>query len=207
MTKTAKALLGVELRLSRCISPLARLHGSRKSNEYIRAVRKATPGECWSLKHRYLTVEDCTLDSLPPARQRRPGRQGRHQDREGSRPRHARQVATPATTVGDPDQQRPRSFGHPLHLISQPFALRAPPRLGGALFFTSGRQYLPSVLTPHLTDGYPPEETRQHHQSVPGLAFFAATGPLGTCCGECTFFGCGDRLKCLWLSDATSSSI
>lgn len=63
---------------------------------------------------------------------------------------------------------------------------------------------MPSILrTPHLTDGYPPEETRQHRQSVPGMAFFAATGPLGTCCGECTFFGCGDQLKYSpWLSDA-----
>jgi hypothetical protein len=50
---------------------------------------------------------------------------------------------------------------------------------------------MPSILkTPHLTEGYSPEEARQHRQSVPGMAFFAATGPFGTCCSECTFFGC-----------------
>lgn len=53
-----------------------------------------------------------------------------------------------------------------------------------------------SILkTLHLTDGYSPEEARQHRQTVPGMAFFSATGPLGRCCEECAFYGCNHVVR------------
>jgi hypothetical protein len=42
----------------------------------------------------------------------------------------------------------------------------------------------------HLTDGYAdPELARQIRSTWPGMAHFAASGPLGATCGQCAFFG------------------
>jgi hypothetical protein len=43
--------------------------------------------------------------------------------------------------------------------------------------------------TEYLTKGYPDELERQIASSVPGMAFFAASGPFGTSCAQCISFG------------------
>lgn len=69
MTKTAKALLGVELTTGPMqFSARQASRFAEVEMKYIRAVRKATPGECWSLKHRYLTVEDLHARQLAARR-------------------------------------------------------------------------------------------------------------------------------------------
>lgn len=46
------------------------------------------------------------------------------------------------------------------------------------------------IVTPRSTDGYDdPELVRQLRQTVEGMAHFAATGPFGCCCGDCSFYG------------------
>jgi hypothetical protein len=44
--------------------------------------------------------------------------------------------------------------------------------------------------SPHLTPGYAdPELVRQMNKTAPGMAFWASTGPFGTSCKECAFYG------------------
>jgi len=55
----------------------------------------------------------------------------------------------------------------------------------------------------HLTPGYDPILERQIARSVPGQAHFAASGPFGTTCAECSYYGywrqrknaAGDEIK------------
>jgi hypothetical protein len=41
----------------------------------------------------------------------------------------------------------------------------------------------------HLTQGYEPVLARQISLTAAGMAHFAATGPFGTKCSDCAFFG------------------
>jgi hypothetical protein len=41
----------------------------------------------------------------------------------------------------------------------------------------------------HLTAGYESVLTRQINLTKPGMAHFAASGPLGTVCAQCAFYG------------------
>jgi hypothetical protein len=41
----------------------------------------------------------------------------------------------------------------------------------------------------HLTQGHGPVLARQISLTYPGMAHFAATGPLGTTCAECASYG------------------
>jgi hypothetical protein len=43
--------------------------------------------------------------------------------------------------------------------------------------------------TPYLTKGYSDVIEHQIRTSRPGMAHFANTGPFGTTCGECMYFG------------------
>jgi hypothetical protein len=46
------------------------------------------------------------------------------------------------------------------------------------------------IGSPYLTAGFAdPELVRQIKKSVAGMAHFAATGPFGTQCKDCRFFG------------------
>jgi hypothetical protein len=52
------------------------------------------------------------------------------------------------------------------------------------------------LSTPGLTAGYAdPELVRQIGKSVPGMAHFAATGPFGTHCKDCHYFGAYQQVK------------
>jgi hypothetical protein len=41
----------------------------------------------------------------------------------------------------------------------------------------------------HLTEGYEPVLARQICLTAPGMAHFAATGPFGSTCSGCSFWG------------------
>jgi hypothetical protein len=43
--------------------------------------------------------------------------------------------------------------------------------------------------TEYLTKGYTDEFERQIASSVPGMAYFAASGPFGAQCKDCAFYG------------------
>jgi hypothetical protein len=47
----------------------------------------------------------------------------------------------------------------------------------------------------HLTQGYEPVLECAISLTCPGMAHFAATGPFGTRCAECVFFGYWRQLK------------
>jgi hypothetical protein len=50
--------------------------------------------------------------------------------------------------------------------------------------------------TPFLTEGYAdPELRRQIEKTSPGMAHWSASGPFGTCCGDCRFFGYSRTFK------------
>jgi hypothetical protein len=49
--------------------------------------------------------------------------------------------------------------------------------------------------TAHLAAGYPPEIERQISLTVPGMAHFAATGPLGTSCAQCALYGYWQQVR------------
>jgi hypothetical protein len=50
--------------------------------------------------------------------------------------------------------------------------------------------------TPFLTEGYAdPELCRQIKQTSPGMAHWSASGPFGTCCKDCRFFGYWRTIK------------
>jgi hypothetical protein len=52
------------------------------------------------------------------------------------------------------------------------------------------------LSTPGLTAGYnDPELVRQIGKSVPGMAHFAATGPFGTRCKDCEYYGVYQQIK------------
>jgi hypothetical protein len=59
MTRTARALLGAELMAGPMqFSARQASRFAEVEMKYIRAARKATPGEFWCLQHGYLTIED-----------------------------------------------------------------------------------------------------------------------------------------------------
>jgi len=45
------------------------------------------------------------------------------------------------------------------------------------------------MRTPHLTTGYDPTLTAQIAKTRPGMAHWAASGPLGRTCAECAYLG------------------
>jgi hypothetical protein len=49
--------------------------------------------------------------------------------------------------------------------------------------------------TANLTKAYGDELERQIAASIPGMAFFAATGPFGTRCSDCIFLGCNHVIR------------
>jgi hypothetical protein len=58
---------------------------------------------------------------------------------------------------------------------------------------TTNKSYLG---TPGLTDGYAdPEFCRQIRKTSTGKAHFSATGPFGTYCKDCKFFGYSRTVK------------